>query len=134
MHSKIHGIWTRGPYLCALEVSPPTSKYWPSQKKKNGYYKKKWLYLWNYLAFKGLNEDPYTWWHNDVCRVLRNAIIPKVSSVNKTTKKVQFLAFIFYSKKGFTNKTCHRYLTWSNAWIFFFDLLELKVFSIIHFS
>ena len=28
--------------LCALEVSPPTSKYWPSQK---------WVYLQNYRKF-----------------------------------------------------------------------------------
>ena len=36
--------------LCALEVSPPTSKYWPSPKK---WLSQKWLYLWNYRKFFG---------------------------------------------------------------------------------
>ena len=34
--------------LCALEVSLPTLKYWPSPKK---WISQKWLYLWNHRKF-----------------------------------------------------------------------------------
>ena len=41
--------------LCAVEVSPPTSIYWPSQKK---WLSHKWLYPWHSRTMPGCLPDP----------------------------------------------------------------------------
>jgi Reverse transcriptase (RNA-dependent DNA polymerase) len=85
--------------------------------------------------------DRYTWRHNNVLRVLCNAIVKKIQQRNadKVLQKVQPICFVKATGNcdSFKNSTIakpklHRYgeLTPANDWSVYFDLPELKDFSV----
>jgi hypothetical protein len=87
------------------------------------------------------NEDRYTWWHNNVLRVLCNAIIHKVQQCNadnhkNTISSIQFVkekasaTTINTAKTQSKRKTFYGDLAGANDWTVFFELPELKTFSI----
>jgi len=90
------------------------------------------------------NEDRYTWRHNNVLRVLCNAIIHKVQQCNadnhkNTISSIQFVkekasaTTINTAKTQSKRKTFYGDLAGANDWTVFFELPELKELSIIHF-
>ena len=90
------------------------------------------------------NEDRHTWRHNNVLRVLRIAIVRKVQQRNEDNQKYTAPGLHFVKEKATATtissakthnkkKTFYRDLATSNDWKVFFELPELKEFSIKHF-
>ena len=91
-----------------------------------------------------LSEDRFRWRHNNVLRVLCNAIVRKVQQRNQDTQKDTAPGIHFVKEKASAitissakahNKKKNFYgdLATSNDWTVFFELPELKEFSIKHF-
>ena len=87
------------------------------------------------------SEDRYTWRHNNVLRVLCNAIVRKVQQRNQDSQKdtapgIHFVkekataSTISSAKTNNKKKTFYGHLATSNDWTVFFELPELKAFSI----
>ena len=81
------------------------------------------------------NEERYTWRHNNVPRVLCNAIVRKVQQRNQDNQKDKRpLPQLSVQPKHITKKkTFYGDLSTSNDCTVFFELPELKVFSVKHF-
>ena len=90
------------------------------------------------------SEDRYTWRHNNVLRVLCNAIVRKVQQRNRDSQKDTAPGIHFVKEKATAStissakilnkkKTFYGDLATSNDWTVFFELPELKAFSIKHF-
>ena len=90
------------------------------------------------------NEDRYTWRHNNVLRLLCNAIIHKVQQCNADNHKNNISGIQFVKEKASATtintakmqnkrKTFYGDLAGANDWTVFFELPELKAFSIKHF-
>ena len=87
------------------------------------------------------SEDRYTWRHNNVLRVLCNAIVRKVQQRNRDSQKDTAPGIHFVKEKATAStissakthnkkKTFYGDLATSNDWTVFFELPELKPFSI----
>ena len=87
------------------------------------------------------NEDRYTWRHNNVLRVLCNAIIHKVQQCNADNHKNNISGIQFVKEKASATtintaktqskrKTFYGDLAGANDWTVFFELPELKELSI----
>ena len=90
------------------------------------------------------SEDRYTWRHNNVLRVLCNAIVRKVQQRNQDSQKDTAPGIHFVKEKATAStissakthnkkKTFYGDLATSNDRTVFFELPELKAFSIKHF-
>ena len=91
-----------------------------------------------------LSEDRYTWRHNNVLRVLCNAIVRKVQQRNQDSQKDTAPGIHFVKNRPLLQqsvqlkhttkkKSFYGDLATSNDWTVFFELPELKAFSIKHF-
>ena len=87
------------------------------------------------------SEDRYTWRHNNVLRVLCNAIVRKVQQRNQDSQKDSASRINFVKEKAAAStissakthnkkKTFYGDLATSNDWTVFFELPKLKAFSI----
>ena len=87
------------------------------------------------------SEDRYTWRHNNVLRVLCNAIVRKVQQRNQDSQKDTAPGIHFVKEKATAStissakthnkkRTFYGDLATSNAWTVFFELPEFKTFSI----